>query len=179
MMRVGAVLAIAITCGCGSDDGGTPAGGDAGSGGGVDAGSGSQSVTAFCVSETNRYRAMVPVADIAESTQLDTYAATGAESDTMSGTAHGHFSDTSGGGIAFAENECPSFLGWSITPNPTDQQIKDKLAACILAWYSEGPGADYQTHGHYINMTNASYTKMGCGVYVSGSDLTITADFGN
>jgi uncharacterized protein YkwD len=161
-----AVLALVALCSCADDAGDN-----------VD-GSGSDLVAQFCVSETNRYRAMVPVAAVTESAALDTYAAAGARADTESGTPHGHFQATSGSGIASAENECPASLGWMTSPNPTDEQLQAKVAACIEAFWSEGPGADYNTHGHYINMTNAAYHTVGCGVYVDGTQLTITQDFG-
>jgi hypothetical protein len=135
-------------------------------------------VSQFCAAETNRYRDMVPVGHVTENTALDTYAATGAENDTMSGTPHSHFQSTSGGGIAYAENECPASLGWSISPDPSQAELEDKVADCIAAFWAEGPGADYATHGHYLNMTNASFHTVGCGVYVDGSKLTITQDFG-
>jgi hypothetical protein len=31
--------------------------------------------------------------------------------------------------------------------------------------WAEGPGADFQTHGHYINMSSTKYTKVACGFY--------------
>jgi hypothetical protein len=29
--------------------------------------------------------------------------------------------------------------------------------------WAEGPGTDFSTHGHYINMSNPKYTKVACG----------------
>jgi hypothetical protein len=31
--------------------------------------------------------------------------------------------------------------------------------------WDEGPGEPYSAHGHYINMTNPSYTMVACGFY--------------
>ncbi|MCX5744251.1 MAG: CAP domain-containing protein, partial [Proteobacteria bacterium] len=123
----------------------------------------------FCVTETNRYRATVSKPALAHSAQLEAYANTGAMTDTLAASAHKHFSDTNGGGFAFAENECPSFLGWTVMGN-----VHDTIAACIAAFWSEGPGG-----GHYDNMTSNN-TKLGCGVYLNGSGgITITQDYGN
>lgn len=32
--------------------------------------------------------------------------------------------------------------------------------------WNEGPGSDFQTHGHYINMASTQYTKVACGFAV-------------
>src|SRR5262245_53682856 len=88
-----ALAALPATLGC-TDDGGT----------GPDPGD--SSAHAFCVQETNRYRTMKSRPEVARSTQLETYADTGAMID-FNGAPHDHFRSTSGGGIAFAENECP------------------------------------------------------------------------
>ena len=31
--------------------------------------------------------------------------------------------------------------------------------------WAEGPGADFQAHGHYINMSSTKYSKVACGFY--------------
>ena len=31
--------------------------------------------------------------------------------------------------------------------------------------WDEGPGSDFSTHGHYINMSNPAYTQVACGYY--------------
>jgi uncharacterized protein YkwD len=31
--------------------------------------------------------------------------------------------------------------------------------------WAEGPGADFNLHGHYINMSNPDFTKVACGFY--------------
>lgn len=161
-MRWILVLALAA---CGGSDGGTT--GDAPPGG--------QSAKQFCVSETNRYRAMNGKPPVAYSAQLETYANTGAMID-FNGSPHQHFSSTNGGGIAFAENECPQQGNWTYTPGQDDLNMV--VGNCIAAFYAEGPGTDYATHGHYINMMG-NYAKLGCGIYVSGTDLTIVQDYGN
>ena len=161
-MRWILVLALAA---CGGSDGGTT--GDAPPGG--------QSAKQFCVSETNRYRAMNSKPALAESAQLEAYADTGAMVDYTSNMPHSHFSSTSGGGIAFAENECPGHSGWQLPPGGDMNAV---VGQCIAAFYAEGPGTDYATHGHYINMMG-NYAKLGCGIYVSGTDITIVQDYGN
>ncbi|NJK32707.1 MAG: CAP domain-containing protein [Deltaproteobacteria bacterium] len=31
--------------------------------------------------------------------------------------------------------------------------------------WAEGPGEDFQKHGHYINMSSTQYTMVACGFY--------------
>ncbi|MFO0684008.1 MAG: CAP domain-containing protein [Sandaracinus sp.] len=56
-----------------------------------------------------------------------------------------------------AQNECP---GWPSVPATVD--------GCLQQMWDEGPGTDFNAHGHYINMTNSRYTMVACGFY-SGS----------
>ena len=159
---------LALVCACGGGDGGAPADGSGG-------GSGSaQTAKQFCVSETNRYRAMASKPALAESAQLEAYADTGAMVD-FSSSPHNHFSSTQGGGIAFAENECPVQGGWMLPPGG---DLKALVGQCIAAFYAEGPGTDYATHGHYINMMG-NYVSLGCGIYMQGTGVTIVQDYGN
>lgn len=139
---------------CAGDDGGTGNPGDS-------------SAHAFCVDETNRYRAMKGKAAVAPSTELETYADTGAMVD-FGSSPHSHFISTNGGGIAFAENECPH---WSLTQQGGGD-MNMLVAACIAAFYSEGPGG-----GHYENMMGA-YGHLGCGIYESSGSVTLIQDYG-
>jgi hypothetical protein len=83
-------------------------------------------------------------------------------------TAHGHFIATNGGGIAFAENACPSWLGWTVQGD-----VRTTIAECLAAFWSEGPGG-----GHYENMIGG-YGTLGCGIYLDGAGgITIIQDFG-
>jgi hypothetical protein len=134
-----------------------------------------QSALQFCVQETNRYRTTVPApgagaprAQVTESTSLESYAATGAMYDFTNGP-HAHFQSNGGGGIAFAENECPQQGNWTIS---SGQDEKTVVGACLMAFYSEGPGG-----GHYENMMG-NYGTLGCGLYSNGGKITIVQDYG-
>jgi Cysteine-rich secretory protein family len=168
------VLMLAIGCGGGSgsamvDGGGGGGGGGSGSGGGG-GGSGSNTALVECVTQTNAYRAMNGKSALTESSQLETYAATGAMFDYENMMAHDHFTMTSGGGIAFAENECPQQGNWMLQPGGNMTAL---VIQCVDAFYAEGPGG-----GHYTNMMNASYTTLGCGIYQQGTGVTIVQDYG-
>jgi hypothetical protein len=127
----------------------------------------------YCVQQTNHYRTTVPPpgtgaprSPVTESAQLEAFADTGAMVDYGS-SPHNHFIMTNGGGTAFAENECPH---WDLSSANGD--LKMLVAACLAAFYSEGPGG-----GHYENMMGAYHT-LGCGIYQHGTDVTIVQDYG-
>jgi Cysteine-rich secretory protein family len=192
-MRSYVLLIALVACGGSSGngvDGGSGGGGGGGSGsgsnkgsgsgsggGGGGGGSGSNAALVECVTQTNAYRAMNGKSALTESTDLETYAATGAMFDYQNMSAHDHFSTTQGGGIAFAENECPGFEGWNISNAGGD--MTSLMDMCLQAFYDEGPGSDYNTHGHYINMMG-DYGTLGCGIYEDSStgDVTIVQDYG-
>jgi len=151
-----AVLALFVSA-CAGDDGSASPGGT--------------TAHSFCVDETNRYRAMNDKAAVVHSAELETYANTGAMVD-HTGSPHQHFSSTSGGGIAFAENECPR---WGLSQQGGGDMV-ELARACIAAFYSEGPGSG-AGHGHYNNMMGV-YGTLGCGIYQSGDSVTLVQDFG-
>jgi len=155
-MRAAIVLlsTLAGLAACGGDDGDH------------DGMTGPDDVHAFCVDETNRYRAMDGHPAIERSAELEAYADEGAEYDHYA-SPHDHFGDTSGGGIAFAENECPH---WDLSFGGGD--LQQLVAQCIKAFYDEGPGG-----GHYDNMMG-DYAHLGCGIYIAGTDVTIVQDYG-
>jgi hypothetical protein len=69
-------------------------------------------------------------------------------------SAHAGFSDDICSPRGWAQNECP---GW----NSTEHVIN----GCLQAMWDEGPGEPFSEHGHYINMTNPSYSMVACGFY--------------
>ena len=67
---------------------------------------------------------------------------------------HAGFGDDICSPGGWAQNECP---GWGSTEHI--------ITGCLQAMWDEGPGEPYSAHGHYINMTNPSYTMVACGFY--------------
>ena len=47
-------------------------------------------------------------------------------------------------------------------------RIVTQTVILTMMW-DEGPGEDFQTHGHYINMTSEDYTRAACGFYTTSS----------
>ena len=39
------------------------------------------------------------------------------------------------------------------------------------------PGKEYPGHGHYVNLVNPAYTRVGIGIYASGGTTWLTEDF--
>jgi hypothetical protein len=76
-----------------------------------------------------------------------------AKGDSEVNTAHNGFGDCD----ELAQNECP---GWGGTAN-------EIIVGCLQSMWDEGPGDDFPTHGHYINMSSKDYTKVACGFYVT------------
>lgn len=64
-----------------------------------------------------------------------------------------------------AQNECPGYS--------SNNQV---ISLCLQQMWDEGPppagsctGACYEQHGHFINMTDKSVTKVACGFYTTPS----------
>jgi len=51
-----------------------------------------------------------------------------------------------------AQNTCPD---WG-----SEQQV---VGGCLQMMWDEGPGEPFIDHGHYINMSSTTYTKVACG----------------
>jgi hypothetical protein len=109
-------------------------------------------VEQLCVDTINAYRATIGRAPLARWTAAESCAEDQGFADAATQTAHSAFGQCG----EWAQNECP---GW---PGPSDVMI----ANCLAAMWSEGPGSNFATHGHYINMANGGYTKVACGFAV-------------
>ena len=142
-MRVFVACAVALVA-CSSDPSSTNDGG-----GGGDAGDGS--AEQLCVDTINQYRATLGLPAYQRWSAEESCADGQAQSDSQSGTAHGAFGKCG----ESAQNECP---GW---PGPPGTMIPQ----CLAMMWAEGPGTDFTTHGHYINMSSTQYTKVACGFY--------------
>jgi hypothetical protein len=108
-----------------------------------------------CVDEINRYRSTLGLAPYARDPSDEICADGQAKKDSISGVAHSAFGTCS----EFAQNECP---GW---PGPPQTLI----IGCLKMMWAEGPGTPFSAHGHYINMSSTSYTKVSCGFYQTSS----------
>lgn len=110
----------------------------------------SATAAALCVDTINMYRATLGLAPYAPwGADMDTCASSEALSDSQTNRAHGAF----GMCTENAQDECP---GWGGAPESV-------ITGCLKQMWAEGPGTDFATHGHYINMSSTKYTRAACG----------------
>jgi cysteine-rich secretory family protein len=120
---------------------------------------------AACLAQANQYRASVGLAPLARSTDLEAYATNAAQNDGAAHAPHQYFTNTNGGGIALAENEIP---WWSLVQLGSVAAVVQRG---LGGMWGEGPGG-----GHYRNIVGP-YTTSGCGVAVSGDEVTVVQAF--
>lgn len=109
-----------------------------------------------CVDKINALRATIGMGPLARWNDNESCADNQAKTDAGTGQAHGSFSTCP----QWAQNECP---GW-----PSLASIYGANSCLDMMW-AEGPGEPYSAHGHYINMTNPSYTKVSCGFFTTAA----------
>lgn len=134
------ISSLLLLVGCSSDEGASGASGDT-----------HASLRARCVDKINAYRQTLGLRAYEAWSEQAACSDQEAASDAQSGKAHGAF----GKCTEMAQNECP---GW---PGPPETMI-DK---CLEAMWAEGPGTDFNKHGHYLNMSSTKYTKVACGFF--------------
>lgn len=117
----------------------------------------------LCVDTINMYRATLGLPPYERWFDAETCSDGEAQSDGQTGVPHGAF----GMCDEFAQNECP---GW---PAPAEQS----LPGCLAQMWAEGPGDDFNTHGHYINMSSESYTRVACGFAEGQGGLWMVQNF--
>lgn len=106
-----------------------------------------------CVDVINQYRATVRLPPLSRWIMSESCVNTEARDSAAMGQPHGAFGHCG----ELSQNVCPDWAG------PADRMI----APCIQSQWAEGPGGDYATHGHYINMTSTRYTKVACGYFTT------------
>lgn len=87
---------------------------------------------------------------------------TQSQNDQASSSPHGNF----GACNENAQNTCPN---WG-----SEQQV---INGCLQMMWDEGPGEPFSEHGHYINMSSTSYSKVACGISVSGGQVWSNQNF--
>lgn len=110
---------------------------------------------------------MAGKAPLARDSALEAFADQGAQEDSAQKAAHYHFIHLENG-TAYAENEIPGWLGWSLSQH---KDVNGVIKAGLAVMWAEGPGG-----GHYDNIIGSS-TKLGCGVSVTGDAVTVVQDF--
>ncbi len=111
----------------------------------------------LCVDTINSYRARMQLQPLARWVDGESAAAAQALADSRSRVPHGAiiaFEQTPAGAAAsISQNECPGY------PGPAAQVV----TTCTAQMWAEGPGSDYQKHGHYLHLSNPAASKVACG----------------
>jgi len=126
---------------------------------------------ADCVTRVNQFRACVCLPPLARWNAGEACADMDAAYD-PSHSAHAGFIAGICSPEGNAQDECP---GWG--------SATQVISGCIQQMFDEGPpptadctGDCYETHGHYINMTNTRYTKIACGIATVNGKVTAVQD---
>jgi hypothetical protein len=131
----------------------------------------------------NKYRAGKGVAALVLDKALCTFALAGSVELSSDHSPHQHFIDagnsgtlwTSGFTSTAGENQGDP-NGWTVlSSDPTTNEM-DQIDAIQLAMYNEGPGTG-EAHGHYMNMMNSAFTRLGVGLLEVSGHLYLTNDF--
>lgn len=122
---------------------------------------------ADCVARINQFRwecqCMPP---LARWTEAESCADQHAEYDSTR-SPHSGFRDGICSMGGFGQNECP---GWP--------SVDSTISGCLQAMWDEGPGEPFSEHGHYLNMTNTSFSMVACGFYTTpGGDVWAVQNF--
>ena len=131
----------------------------------------------------NAYRATLGVAPLVLDQQLTTFAQAGSVELSQDHTPHQHFITagnngslwTSGFNGGAAENQGDPH-GWFVMSNDPTQNELLQIDDIQKAMFNEGPGAG-EAHGHYTNMMNAAYKRLGVGLLEVSGQLYLTNDF--
>jgi hypothetical protein len=115
-----------------------------------------------CADEINRHRASIGLDPLARVDALEEFAARAAENDGRAHAAHQYFAHTNGGGISGAETEILWWKGFS---------VRGVIERGIAQMWDVGPG------GEHYHILAGPYVAVGCGVYVSGGEVTVTQEF--
>ena len=107
-----------------------------------------------CVDSINTYRETLALPPYDRWTAGETCASKQAKQDAKSGEYHGSFGQCD----AMAQNECAG-----------SEPIASMLDECLQAMWDEGPGEDFDLHGHYLNMSSTEFTEVACGFYITSS----------
>lgn len=131
----------------------------------------------------NAYRAKLSVAPLALDAKLSTFALAGSVQSTKDHIPHQHFIDASNANLLWTsgftstagENQGDPNGWYVMDSDPTKNELK-QIDQIQLQMYNEGPGTG-AAHGHYMNMMNAKFKRVGIGLVEVQGSLYLTNDF--
>lgn len=171
-----------------NDDSGSMPGSDSGNptkdgGVGVDSGDGFDQFQHRNLDDINMYRATLAIAPLALDQQISAFALAGSQQLSQDHSPHAHFIAAGNNGTLWTsgfksmagENQGDP-NGWTVlNQNPVTNELM-QIDAIQKAMFAEGPGTG-QAHGHYMNMMNAKFKRVGIGLLEVNNKLYLTNDF--
>ena len=125
--------------------------------------------TALCIDQTNIYRCVAGKPALVLSAALEEYATAAARSDGQAHVAHQYAHATNlGNGTSRAEN---AILWWSICYYRYYRSVAQIVRLGLADMWQQGEGGT-----HYRNLVG-HFTETGCGIYVSGDEVTVVQAF--
>jgi uncharacterized protein YkwD len=131
----------------------------------------------------NMYRAMGNEPPLALDAQLSAFALAGSQELSMDHVPHQHFVNASNAGTLWSngfrtqagENQGDP-NGWRVlSSDPTSNEMS-QIDQIQQSMYAEGPGTG-QAHGHYNNIMNGQFARIGVGLLEVAGKLYLTNDF--
>jgi uncharacterized protein YkwD len=131
----------------------------------------------------NQYRATLNVAPLVLDTKLCTFAYAGSVELSQDHSPHQHFINagnnntlwTSGFNTQAGENQGDPNGWYVMSNNPTTNEL-DQIDDIQKQMFNEGPGTG-EAHGHYMNMMNSKFKRLGVGLLEVNGSLYLTNDF--
>jgi uncharacterized protein YkwD len=129
----------------------------------------------------NQYRATLGVAPLVLDKQLCTFAQAGSVELSQDHMPHQHFINagntlwSSGFVSGAAENQGDPNGWYQMSQDPMQNELL-QIDDIQKAMFDEGPGSG-EAHGHYTNMMNAQYKRLGVGLLEVSGKLYLTNDF--
>jgi len=111
-----------------------------------------------CVDTVNQYRQSQRLPPLGRWFMAEGCTSAEARDSAASGQPHGAFGRCG----ELAQNVCPA---WSGSPDQV-------TGPCIQSQWSEGPGGDFATHGHYLNLSSTRFTRVACGYFTTPQGST-------
>jgi uncharacterized protein YkwD len=126
----------------------------------------------------NQYRATKGLAPLVLDLALSTFALAGSDELSKDYMPHQHFINAANDGSLWASGfrgSAAENQGYANSGGPVESEL-EQVDDIQLGFFNEGPG-DGEAHGHYMNMMNASFTRVGVGLLMVGDRLFLTNDF--
>jgi uncharacterized protein YkwD len=129
----------------------------------------------YNVDHVNRYRSQKGLPPLLFDAKISAFARRGSEQLSRDHTAHAHFAANAQGAPGFgsraAENQGDPNGVPSLDADPTRNGQK-QIDVMLRLMMDEGPGG-----GHYDNMMNTHFRRIGIGLFYAGGKLYMTNDF--